>query len=420
MKIAIFGLARSGLSAYRFLKQKTDHEVFLVNQGDPKSWECYKQVKDHPEDHLIDQAGAEDLFACVDQIILSPGIPRYAPVLQKALNSRVQLISEIEFAFRHSDIPVVGITGTNGKTTTTTMIGHALELAGKKVFICGNIGRPYSELLLEQSQYDYAIVELSSFQLESIDTFHPKVSMILNITQNHAERYDGFESYHQAKYNIFKNQTNEDFVLINQGLSTEGIKGEIEQIKPLEGFDYSKSYLVGSHNKMNFYCAYKVLEYLDIDNRDEVFQKFINDFKGVELRLEFITEYNGLKIYNDGKSTNDAATLAAVSSFQDEENLYLILGGQLRSNKLTLNETLKGQKIKKVLAYGEAKDLVKENLSSDFVVETFETIADIFEMIKTTKPNGVLLFSPAFPSFDQYKDYVARGVHFSELAKALG
>ena len=421
MKIAIFGLARSGLSVFRYLCTQSQHEVFLVNQGDPSSWSCLEEIQNKiAMDHCFNQDDARDLIAKVDQIVLSPGIPREHPVLSKALDKGVPVISEIEFAFQHiSDIPIIGITGTNGKTTTTTMIGEVLAMAGKRAFVCGNIGRPYTDLLLETQNYDYAVVELSSFQLESIVDFHPHIALILNITPNHAERYPDLDSYQKAKYQILKNQKADDYALLGEGLTSEKIKSQLDFIRPLQGFDFSKSYLVGEHNKMNFYCAYKVLEFLNIENREFLFQEFIDSFTGVEFRLQFIRDFQGLKIYNDGKSTNDAATFAAVDSFQGEEELFLILGGQPRSQVSTLDQTLRGKKIQQIFVFGQAQVLVKNVLGEIFDVVCFEKLEDIFSYIKIHRLKGNLLFSPAFPSFDQFKDYVERGRYFTQLAKNL-
>lgn len=419
MKIAIMGLGKSGLSAFAFLSRQKEHEIYLVNKGAPKSWAAYEIVKHLPSEQLIDQKDAEDILLSVDQIILSPGIDRKIPLIQKAIAAKVDVISEIELAFIHSDIPVVGITGTNGKTTTTTMLGEVLGKLGKDVFVCGNIGRPYCDILLEEKKYDYAIVELSSFQLESIKSFHPHIAIVLNITQNHAERYEHFEDYKNAKYNIFKNQTPQDYALVDPSLDQSHLQAKVISIKELDGFDFSNSKVVGEHNRFNFFCVYKVLEFLKLKDINERFQDFINEFKGVNLRLEFLTSFNGLKIYNDGKSTNDAATQVAVKSFQNDQDLFVILGGQLRSQTLTLNETLSGLKIKKIFAFGEAKNLIKENLSAQFDVNTFDGLEQIVELVKNRNLKGVLLFSPAFPSFDQYENYLERGEHFRELVFKL-
>lgn len=414
MKIAIFGMARSGLSAYKFIKSKTDYDVYLVNSGEPSSWACFELIK-ADLDKAFDQDHALDILGTMDKIVLSPGIPRDHDVLAKAHEKNIPIISEIEFAFSHSDIPVVGITGTNGKTTTTTMIGEALTIFGKKVFVCGNIGRPYSDLLLENDKYDFAIVELSSFQLESIETFHPKISIFINITENHTERYNQFESYLEAKKNIFKNQTKDDFSII--GMELDLIPESIK-IEPLIKFDYSKSKLVGNHNKSNFFCAYKVCEILKVKHLDENFQKFIDNFSGVEFRLQYIHTFNDLNIYNDAKSTNDAATVSAIEAFDKDEDLYLCLGGKLRTDSISLDRALKGLFITEIFVFGEASNLLEEKLI-DFKIRTFKDIEEIIRYIKTATLKGNLLFSPAFPSFDQFKDYVDRGNSFTKLVNSI-
>jgi UDP-N-acetylmuramoylalanine--D-glutamate ligase len=420
MKIAIFGLARSGLSAMKFLATRPEHELFLVNQGEPATWSAWEEVKALvPADHCVSQQKASELFADMDQIILSPGIPRYHQVLKAALAKGVEVISEIEMAFRHSDIPVISITGTNGKTTTATMVAKVLQLAGKKVFLGGNIGIPYSEILFN-SDYDIAVVEASSFQLESIESFHPHIAMLLNITHNHAERYDSFDDYAHAKYEMFKNMQQNDHVLIDADLDSGNISSQLHFIQDLEGFDFSKSKLVGSHNRQNFYCAWKVLELLNIVDAKKIMQEFIHSFTGVEYRLQFIGEYQGLSFYNDGKSTNNAATESAVRAFQSsEEKLYLILGGKLRSDSVDLLDSLHGLNIEQVFVMGEAAQLLQQNLQAEFKVAMCENLEQIFAMIKEKELKGNLLFSPAFPSFDQYKNYEARGAHFTRLVQEL-
>jgi UDP-N-acetylmuramoylalanine--D-glutamate ligase len=414
MKIAIFGMGRSGQSVYKFLTKKTNEEVFVVSQNDPKSWECFDLVKNNLQ-NCFNQNSASSILSKMDLIVLSPGIPRYASELELALNENVPVISEIEFAFRHSDIPVVGITGTNGKTTTTTMIQNVLEKFDKKAFACGNIGIPYTDILLTDETYDYAIVELSSFQLESIDTFHPHISVIINITKSHMERYESVNDYKNAKLNILKNQDSNDYVI--SGIDVE-TAAQVISIKALDSFDYSKSKIIGEHNKFNFFCAYEVCRLLNLAELDKIFQSFIDEFSGVSLRLEYICNFDDLNIYNDGKSTNDAATVAAVDSFLGDESLYLILGGQLRSKEMTLPKSLKDKSIKQIFVFGEAKELLKEKLV-EFDIICFDGLDDIFKYVKGSNLKGNLLFSPAFPSFDQYKNYEERGAKFTELMNKL-
>ena len=414
MKIAIFGMARSGQSVFNFITQKTNDEVFIVNQGDPASWSCYELIKENL-DHCYNQNESSQVLAEVDLVVLSPGIPRYVEELRLALDKGVSVISEVEFAFRYSDIPVIGITGTNGKTTTTTMIQEALEMFGKKAFACGNIGIPYTDILLTDVNYDFAVVELSSFQLESIESFHPFISVIINITKSHMERYEIVEHYREAKLNILKNQLPSDYLIT--GVDVNSIS-QIIEIEALDDFNYDQSKVIGEHNKFNFFCAYQVCKILNLPNLKDTFQTFINSFKGVSLRLEYICDYKGLRIYNDGKSTNDAATVAAVSAFDNCEDLYLILGGQLRSKDLTLQENLNDKKIEKIFAFGEARDLIQKELKN-FTIDCFETLEDIFDFIYLEEIKGVLLFSPAFPSFDQFENYEVRGARFTKLCSDL-
>jgi UDP-N-acetylmuramoylalanine--D-glutamate ligase len=421
MKIAIFGLARSGLAAFNFLQTKPEIDVYLVNQGEPSTWANYNELKEKIDQaKMLNQDKALNLLAQMDEIILSPGIPRSHAALVKALEVNVPIISEIEFAYRNSsDIPVIGITGTNGKTTTTTMIGELLQKAGKRVFVGGNIGRPYSEILFSRDQYDVAVIELSSFQLESIVTFKPHIALLLNITHNHTERYDKHDDYVKAKYELFKNQKEQDFVLIHPSLTIPKNRAQVATIPALVDFDFSQSHLVGEHNKSNFACAYQVAKWLGIENLASLFQNFINEFSGVEFRLQFIREFQGLKIYNDGKSTNDAATVAAIDAFNPSEPLYLILGGQPRTQSTTLQNSLRGKNLQKVFVFGGAQQLVSEAIKDQFWVECYPDLVTLMKAIKRQNLRGNLVFSPGFPSFDLYKDYVSRGNHFTELVNQL-
>lgn len=420
MKIAIFGLARSGLAAMKFLSKNHNIELYVINQGEPLSWSNIDIIKEYvPMERCVAQDDALDLMATMDRIILSPGIARYHKALEAALKANVEVISEIELAFEYSDIPVIAITGTNGKTTTATMIAKVLEMAGKNVFLGGNIGRAYCEIF-EQNDYDYAVIEVSSFQLESIKTFKPKIAMLLNITENHAERYNHIDDYAKAKYRLFENMDESDYVLIGNDLSIEKIKSTCLRIEDLDNFDFSKSKLVGSHNKKNFFCAHKVLELLNIINAKEVMQSFIDEFSGVDFRLQYMGTWNHLNFYNDAKSTNNAATRSAVLAFQQSDNdLFLVCGGKLRSDYVDLIDSIKDLKITKIFAIGEARFKLDENLSHAFKVDVFETLNQVFEFIKAENLKGNLVYSPAFPSFDHYANFEKRGEHFRQLVKDL-
>ncbi len=425
-------MGKSGKSALKLAK-KYKQDFYAVNKGDPKSW--------WESEGLSDVCGtcacfSEDDFAGhfskMDEIVISPGIPTTHPALMKAVEKGVPIISEIEYAYRYTkNIPVIAITGTNGKTTTTTMIAEALKLLGKSVFCGGNIGVPYCDLAISEEQVDYAIIEVSSFQLETIKEFHPSIGLILNIFPNHSERYDDVHDYARAKFRMLHNMNaQDDLILGTENPYLDDIKDHPANksfftkgslpIEFLSKFDFSMAKVKGEHNEANFFAAYEVLRLLKIDNLDDLFQQFIENFAGVPHRLEFVLEKEGLCIYNDAKSTNALATTTAIKAFKEAQGpLYLILGGKLRNESDELLPDLlpfKG-KIEKIYTIGDVTERLFEELRNDFEVEKSHDLKTVFKMVKGLKGN--LVFSPAFPSFDQFKNYVDRGEKFKAWAREI-
>lgn len=429
-KVAIFGMGKSGKAGLKLAK-KHKQDLYAVNKGDPKDWWETEQLGDICSTcSCFSEEEFTQHFHKMDEIVISPGIPVTHPALKKAVEKGVPIISEIEYAWRYTkDIPVIAITGTNGKTTTTTMIAEALELAGKKVFCGGNIGTPYCDLALSEEKVDFSIIEVSSFQLETIREFHPKIGLFLNLFPNHSERYDHPHDYAKAKFRMLLNMTSDDHMI----LGTENpylddmkdhpvrrsyfTKGQLpEDFKKL--FDFSKARVKGEHNEANFFAAYEVLRLLGIPDLDKLFQSFINNFAGVAHRLEFVLEKNGLSLYNDAKSTNGLATTTAIKAFNDSEDpLYLILGGKLRNeaDRLLPDLLLFKGKIAKIFTIGDVTERLYEELKHDFDVEKAGDLKTVFEKAKKLKGN--LVFSPAFPSFDQFKNYIDRGEKFKTWAR---
>jgi UDP-N-acetylmuramoylalanine--D-glutamate ligase len=429
-KVAIYGMGKSGKAALR-LALKLKQEVYAVNKGEVETW-----FQTEGLDKLLDRSAcySEEDFAQhfheMEEIIISPGIPVTNPPLTKALASGVPIISEIEYAYRNTkNIPVIAVTGTNGKTTTTSMISEALKKAGKKVFCGGNIGTPYCEIALTEENFDLAVIEVSSFQLETIKDFHPFIGLILNIFPNHSERYDSVHDYAKAKFRMLENMSEKDFLILGKEnpyledikdlpvRRTFFTKGSLpEEFK--KQFDFSKAKVKGEHNEANFYAAYEVLRLLGISNLNNLFQEFIEQFPGVAHRLEFVLSKNGLTIYNDAKSTNSLATTTAINAFKtDEAPLYLILGGKLRneSDKILPDIIQFKKMIKRIYLIGDVTDRLFEELGNDFEVEKAYDLNNLFSMVQDLKGN--LVFSPGFPSFDQFKNYVDRGEKFKELAR---
>lgn len=431
-KVAIYGIGKSGKAAL-LLAKKHKQDFYAVSKGEVQTWWSSEGLEKicttcacFSEDDFTKH------FAKMDEIVISPGIPVTHPALELAVEKKVSIISEIEYAYRYTkDIPVIAITGTNGKTTTTTMIAEVLKKAGKRVFCGGNIGVPYSELALSEDKVDFAVIEVSSFQLETIREFHPQIGLILNIFPNHSERYDAVADYAHAKFRMLLNMTESDHLILGtENPYIEEIKNHPAQksyfskgFLPKEftdRFDFSQAKVRGEHNEANFFATYEVLRLLKIPNLDSLFQEFINEFAGVAHRLEYVLTKDGLTIYNDAKSTNALATTTAINAFKDSSApLYLILGGKLRNESdLLLPDLLPYKnKITKIFTIGDVTERLYSELGNDFHVEKAFDLKTVFEKVKGMK--GDLVFSPAFPSFDQFKNYVDRGEKFKQWAREV-
>jgi UDP-N-acetylmuramoylalanine--D-glutamate ligase len=426
-KIAIFGMGKSGVSALRLLHREKA-QVYAVSLGDPRTW--HLPVKDFIEGKFCfsqDCAQAPGIFAKCDLIILSPGIPSTHPCLRLA-KGKVPIWSEIELGFHFCPIPIVAITGTNGKTTTVTLLGELLKSAGKKPFVGGNIGKPLCDLPFEKEDYDLAVLEVSSFQMEKIESFKPHVAAILNVTQNHGERYVSFEDYLQAKQNIARNQTKEDYLLIPKhdralvhwahSFSSNVVEVDPKKIPEMaENWDLTQFRLPGAHNLLNLFFCYKILQALGVEiSRPEA---VLSRFSGVEFRLQLENSPFPFKVYNDAKSTNYDSTLTAINALSDKkEDIYLILGGQKRGvGDSILPHILKMKKpIKKIFLIGETTPMLAHELKGHIPFEESMTLKHAVESVKKDKGfKGILLFSPGFPSFDQYPNYIARGKAMREL-----
>lgn len=404
MKTVVYGLGISAISVLRKLKDFSD-DVYVVNRGHVDLWS--QDVLDiSKEFKCLNEEDSLETFSLCDRIILSPGIPRDIKWLQNVDSTKI--IGEIEFAYMNSDVPVIAVTGSNGKTTTTTMIHEALKLYGKNVFVGGNIGIPYSDII--GNNYDYAVIEVSSFQLESIQRFKPIISVITNLTPNHMERYNSFEEYKSAKYNVYKNQ--DSGLHLAQSNTFNNPNVEFIKIDKITSFSFDKSQVMGEHNLYNFFCANEICKYLCSDYNFEIFQKFIDTFKSPKFRLEFIKQVDNFKFYNDSKSTNIESTLKAVESFS--EDVILILGGKLRSNSVEEFKILKKYKFKNVFVYGEARELLVTILDA----EVCQDLQSVFTKLKELG-SGNVIFSPGFPSFDLYKNFEQRGIHFNELVASF-
>jgi len=434
-KCTVFGLGVSGSSATKFLA-KQGATVSVINQGAPQTWKEYDQFKDF---NLVDQSDpkALEVMERSEIVVLSPGIPRSHPLLLKAHSQGVPVISEIELAFPFVQAEkVLAITGSNGKTTTVTLLAKALEALNKKVFLGGNIGTPLCELAISEQKVDYIVLELSSFQLESMIDFKADVSAILNLTMNHGERYQNLEDYAFAKFHITDRQTEMDTFIFDQ--SSELLQKWIQrlscQLCPLElhdstilktelesRYDLSKLKLAGAHNLANLRVVDQFLEVLKLPKTG--LQKVIDTFSGVHHRVEFVEHQGPFVCYNDAKSTNWDATMAALKAMEGKPSpLWLVLGGQPRGQgEVPSKEVLNYLRdhVEMVLVIGAAQSFLQKELGNHVKVFLAENLQGMAKQIKDKKFAGTLLFSPAFPSFDQFSNYVDRGEKFKQAITGI-
>lgn len=434
--IAIFGLGVSGMGALRFLADK-GCTLSLVNQGNPNSWREYQEIqKINQEVHCFaqDHEGVKNVFEKSDLIVLSPGIPREHALLE---NVTCPIWSEIELAYQFAKAPIVAVTGTNGKTTTVSFLDHLLKGLGKKVFTGGNIGTPFCDHVKSGEDVNYILLELSSFQLESTFDLKPEVSVLLNVFPNHGERYSNNEDYAKAKFNISKKMDENGTLIYDSGnqlikewgdsfvgkkvaIDTTNIEAIESHVRGMVNLDNYK--LPGFHNRVNLDFCLEVLNALNLlEGNSEKIQRAIDSFSGVAHRIEYVESNEKFDIYNDAKSTNWDATLTAISSMKElNKELVVIIGGQLRGNNDQPPQKAKEvfeSSVKKVLLIGESAPALEPVLSDWVPCFSKETLENCAEELREENFSGVVLLSPAFPSFDQFPNYVARGEAFKSLFK---
>ncbi|MEA9357946.1 UDP-N-acetylmuramoyl-L-alanine--D-glutamate ligase [Bacteriovorax sp. PP10] len=439
-RIAVYGMGVSGLSALRFIKA-LEGEIIAINGGELSTWAKSPGVLDFVS---ADQCFSENdaslpaKLNSVDIVILSPGIPRDHKLLKPLLEKNIPIWGEIELAYRYLEAnnslgPLIGITGTNGKTTTTTFLGEMIEGDNKSVFVGGNIGVPFCDYAFDiyskKKKADFILLELSSFQLESIDHFHVNIAIILNLYQNHGERYEHIEDYGRSKFFITNKFTKddvliypEDFAIIKNWAETQtGKKIAINTTKPEISMDTNSFKLPGIHNLVNLAFIIKAAETIGLTK--EAIQKSINTFKGVHHRIEYVDGVKGLpkfKAFNDAKSTNWDATITAVKAMEDFKlPIHLIIGGKKRGHGDSILPHMDFLKTHVDTFYliGEMAAEIEGEIKGLVQYKNTGTLEETLKIMRAKFGNaeGVLLFSPGFPSFDQFQNYAQRGEHFVKL-----
>ncbi len=442
-KISIIGAARSGVGAAKLVK-RLGGIPFVSDLGSKeKIYDAVNQLE--IEKINFEFGGHSDRVYESTLMIVSPGVPNDSQVLTTARSKGIKLISEVEFAYHYCKGKVIAITGTNGKTTTTSLCGHVFNTCGYKTHVAGNIGLAFSEITLDVKEGEFVSLEVSSFQLDLIDKFKPAAAMILNITPDHLNRYENsIDKYAQSKQRIYKNQNEEDFLILNKdshavmnyltdhrsksvyfSLTEEQSNGcfykddkVIFKLNGKEEFVCSRNdiNIRGEHNlanAMSVICAAKVF---NLDNAGII--KALQTFESVEHRLELVRQIDGVKYINDSKATNVDSVWYALKSF--DEPILLILGGQDKGNDYNQIKDLVLQKVKKIYAIGSSAEKVFSFFHQDVKVEIEKTLEEaVKNSSREAKTGDVVLLSPACASFDMFNNYEHRGKIFKEAVNKL-
>jgi UDP-N-acetylmuramoylalanine--D-glutamate ligase len=445
-KFSIIGGARSGIAVAKLLKLH-GAEVFLSETAPAEKMQlAIAELNQHNIAHELGDNTENVLQA--DVIVLSPGVPSDVPLVKQALVKGLRVVSEIEVASWFCKGPIVGITGTNGKTTTTTLVGRIFEDVKKPSVVAGNIGVAFSEVVERVTEESTAILEISSFQLDTVDTFRPKVSALLNITPDHLDRYEhSMEKYIASKCRIFENQRGGDTIVYNYDdtlvrtnvekrvhpevkklpFSTKMKLAEgafVEDKKLLTRIDGKQTEVIavdnisvkGIHNLMNAMAATLAAKAMSIPTSS--LRATLKNFKGVEHRLEFVRELDGVVYVNDSKATNVDSVWYALQSFP--KPIVLLLGGRDKGNDYSQLYQLVNKHVKAIVAIGESADKVLNAFANMKPVSKAMNMNEATQQAKTFASRGdVVLLSPACASFDWFDDYEHRGRVFKEIVTKL-
>ncbi len=443
MKIIILGGGESGVGA-ALLAKKKGMEVFLSDKGSIK--DSYKKQLEDAEIEFEEGSHDEERILSADWVIKSPGIPKKADLIKKIKEKGIRLSSEIEFASEFTDAKIIAITGSNGKTTTTSLIYHILKNAGFNVGLGGNIGKSFAKQVAEE-QYDYFVLEISSFQLDDIQNFRPYISLLLNLSPDHLDQYNyNYEEYALAKFNIAKNQQNNNFFIcnkddemskkllnrvdinakkllfsLNEGLEEGGFATNDHIFVKLEGRTFSmpigEMSLVGKHNVANCLAASITAKLLNISDNSLV--ESLKTFQSVEHRLEQFAEIDGVKYINDSKATNVNATYYALESMKTPT--IWIVGGVDKGNDYTEIEELVKEKVKAIVCLGvDNKKIIDFFGANKELIYDTSNLEECVKIAKSVAHKGdTVLLSPCCASFDLFKSYEDRGKKFKQAVLAL-
>jgi UDP-N-acetylmuramoylalanine--D-glutamate ligase len=440
-KVLIVGAARSGIAAARFLLER-GAVVALTDQKPLEKWTPEALALKESGVGLLPGEPPSWLLDQLDLVVVSPGVPANIIPIRYAERAGAEVIGEVELAFRSLKGRIVGITGSNGKTTTTSLIGELLRDAGLTVQVGGNIGKPLISMTETSREDGWTVAELSSFQLETISTFHPAIAIVLNVTPNHMDRYETFNDYAAAKHRIFMNQTAADVAVLNaddptvsswaSGLRAKvmsfSVRREVENGVFLRGrelifrgdagervlLNVDEMKLRGLHNVENVAAAFAagIAAGASVASMNATAKRF----DPVEHRLEFVAEIDGVKFYNDSKATSVDATLKALEAFAHEPaKVILILGGRGKQAPYAPLKPLIRTKVRKLVLIGEDAETIEKELGESAPVEHASDMKDaVARSFGTAEKGDVILLAPACASFDMFDSFEHRGKVFKE------
>ncbi len=442
-RVLVVGLGRSGVASAFFLQE---HGARVIVSDSKSEAQLQNEVPSLLDRGISIETGhhGERTFRDQDLIVVSPGVPADQPQLQRARSLGIPVIGEVELAFRFLQGKVIAITGSNGKTTTTTLAGEILSKAGKKTLVGGNIGTPVISLAAQSTPDSFVVLEISSFQLETIVQFRPWISAILNITPDHLDRHRTFQNYLDAKARMFENQQASDFAVLNADDPTcvalkDKVKGSLlwfSRKQPVENGAYLKDdqiifrqngkeqavlsrsdiQLKGAHNLENVLSA--VCMAMVAGCEPQQVRRAVSEFRAVEHRLELVATINGVTFYNDSKATNVDATVKALESFPG--NIHIILGGKDKGSDYSVLNPLLRERVKRVYLIGAASDKIAlQTQGATSVVRSGILERAVRQAFDAAQAGDIVLLAPACASFDQFENYEHRGRTFKELVHAL-
>jgi len=444
-RVLVIGLGRSGVAACTLLKEK-GAQVVATDLRSRYELDANALAVAADLDELVLTSHPPELIHDVDLIVLSPGVLLTLPLLVEARRRSIPIWSELELGFRHVSGTVVAVTGTKGKSTTATLMRDMLTASGREARLAGNIGAPLAAELAGATEQTFFVVEVSSFQLETIDSFRPHVAVLLDVSPDHLDWHPTFDDYVRAKARIFENQRRDDWAVVYGGnplTVTMASKGKSRKLyfdldclgekyphvhkegpwivwhddgetTPLASLE--ELTVPGEHNRVNAMAASAAAALLGLSG--EALEEAFEQFEGLPHALERVAEIGGVRFYNDSKATNIQAARAALESF--DAPVVLILGGRFKGGDFRDLRTAATRRVKRVLAIGESRDQVKAALEDVATVDVCDDLESAVEKAHASAVRGdVVLLSPAGSSFDMFKDYRERGERFREIVHRL-